>query len=101
MPQQSRTVVVRCEWPLPNEASVNVVWGKGIETPSGVPNSVDRRVAYTVRKPFAASFTCERVNSRSDCLPIKPVRVEFSSPVPRKFAEQSCSWRRTVRASRR
>jgi hypothetical protein len=41
-----------------------------------------------VRKPFAASFSCERVNSRADCLPIRPLRLEFSSPVPRKFAER-------------
>ena len=88
VPQQARVVVVRCERPLPNDSTVKVVWGKGIATPSGVPNSADRRVQYTVRKPFAASFTCERVNSRSDCLPIKPVRLEFSSPVPRKFAER-------------
>lgn len=87
-PQQARVAVVRCERPLPNESTVQVVWAKGIATPSGVPASADRRVQYRVRKPFAASFTCERVNSRSDCLPIKPLRLEFSSPVPRKFAER-------------
>jgi uncharacterized protein YfaS (alpha-2-macroglobulin family) len=86
--QRARVVAVQCARPLPNDAQVSVVWAKGIETPSGVPNSADRRLTYKVRKPFAASFTCERVNSRADCLPIRPLRVEFSSPVPRKYAER-------------
>lgn len=86
--QQARVATVQCARPLPGESRVAVVWGAGIATPSGVPNSVARRVEYQVRKPFAASFTCERVNSRADCLPIRPLRLEFSSPVPRKFAER-------------
>ncbi|CAG1017960.1 partial Alpha-2-macroglobulin, partial [Burkholderiaceae bacterium] len=86
--QRARVATVQCARPLPNEARVSVVWGAGIATPSGVPNSAERRIEYTVRKPFAASFSCERVNSRADCLPIRPLRVEFSSPVPRRFAER-------------
>lgn len=88
LPQQARAVAVTCARSLPNEAKVNVVWAAGIETPSGVPNSADRRVQYQVRAPFSASFSCERSSSRADCLPIRPVRVEFSSPVPRKYAER-------------
>lgn len=88
VPQQERVVAVRCARPLPPDASVSLVWGKGIATPSGVPNSADRKLPYKVRPPFTASFTCERVNSRSDCLPIRPMRIEFSSPVPRKLAER-------------
>ncbi len=88
LPQQERVVAVRCARPLPPDANVNVVWAKGIVTPSGVPNTSDRALAYRVQPPFTASFTCERVNSRSDCLPIRPMRLEFSSPVPRKLAER-------------
>lgn len=88
VPQQARVATVSCGRPLPNEAKLAVVWGIGIATPEGVPNSAERRLEYQVRKPFAASFTCERVNSRADCLPIRPLRVEFSSPVPRAMAER-------------
>lgn len=84
--QRARVVTVRCARPLPNDTAVEVVWGKGIATPSGVPNSADRRLAYKVRAPFTASFTCERENARANCLPIKPLRIEFSSPVPRALA---------------
>ncbi|MBL3206219.1 hypothetical protein ELP07_28475, partial [Klebsiella pneumoniae] len=67
---------------------MKLVWAKGIATPSGVGSSADRVLSYRVRPPFTASFTCERVNARSDCLPIRPMRIEFSSPVPRKLAER-------------
>ncbi len=85
---QARAVAVTCARPLPNEARLSVVWAAGIETPSGVPNTAESRLQYKVRSPFSASFSCERTSSRSDCLPIRPVRVEFSSPVPREFAER-------------
>jgi hypothetical protein len=88
VPQQARVVAVRCARPLPPDANVSLVWAKGIATPSGVPNSADRLLKYKVRPPFTASFTCERVNARADCLPIRPMRIEFSSPVPRKLAER-------------
>ncbi|MDO9004487.1 MAG: MG2 domain-containing protein [Aquabacterium sp.] len=88
VPQQARVVAMQCARPLPNDARVQVVWGRGIATPSGVANSADRNLDYTVRAPFSASFTCERTSSRADCLPIRPMRIEFSSPVPRKLAER-------------
>ena len=88
VPQQARAVAVKCARPLPSDSQLSVVWAKGIETPSGVPSSADRRVDFHVRAPFNASFTCERSSSRADCLPIRPLRLEFSSPVPPKWAER-------------
>jgi alpha-2-macroglobulin len=86
--QQARVATVRCARPLPNGAKVDLVWAKGIATPSGVANSADRRLQFSVRPPFTASFTCERENARADCLPIRPLRLEFSSPVARAQAER-------------
>jgi uncharacterized protein YfaS (alpha-2-macroglobulin family) len=86
--QQARVATVRCARPLPPGAKLELVWGKGIATPTGVANSADKRLSYEVRAPFTASFTCERENARADCLPIRPVRLEFSSPVPRSVAEK-------------
>ncbi len=86
--QQERAVTVRCARPLPPDANVSVMWARGIATPSGVPNSADRALEYKVRPAFTASFTCERSNARANCLPIRPMRIEFSSPVPRKLAER-------------
>ena len=88
VPQQARSATLQCARPIAPESKVSVVWGKGIATPSGVASTADRRLDYTVRAAFTASFTCERVNARADCLPMRPLRVEFSSPVPRRIAEK-------------
>ena len=44
---------------------MQLVYGKGVNTRSGVPNSVEKRYNFTVREPFSASFNCERENARS------------------------------------
>ena len=88
VPQQARSVTLQCARPVAPESRLSLVWGKGIATTTGVASTDDRRLDYVVRPAFTASFTCERVNSRADCLPMRPLRVEFSSPVPRKVAEK-------------
>jgi uncharacterized protein YfaS (alpha-2-macroglobulin family) len=86
--QQARAVTLQCGRPAAPEARLSLVWGAGIATASGVPSTADRRLDYVVRPAFSASFTCERTNARADCLPMRPLRLEFSSPVPRKVAEK-------------
>jgi len=88
VPQQARTVTLQCARPVAPEAKLSLVWGAGVATASGVPSTADRRLEYVVRPAFGASFTCERVNARADCLPMRPLRVEFSAPVPRRIAEK-------------
>jgi uncharacterized protein YfaS (alpha-2-macroglobulin family) len=88
VPQQARSVTLQCARPAAPQAKVALVWGKGIATATGFASTEDRRLDYIVRPAFTATFTCERVNSRADCLPIRPLRVEFSSPVPRRLAEK-------------
>ncbi|MFL6677488.1 MAG: alpha-2-macroglobulin family protein [Burkholderiaceae bacterium] len=88
VPQKERSVTLQCARPVAPESKMSLVWGKGVATATGVASTDDRRLAYTVRPAFTANFTCERVNSRADCLPMRPLRVEFSSPVPRRIAEK-------------
>jgi hypothetical protein len=43
--------------PAPHPArKVQLVYGKGVATPSGVANSVEKRYNYQVREPFAAEL---------------------------------------------
>jgi uncharacterized protein YfaS (alpha-2-macroglobulin family) len=83
-----RYQTVACNRRLPPAAQVQLVYGRGVATPSGVPNSVERRFPFQVREPFEASFTCERENAQSACLPIRPMSVTFNAPVPRRLAAQ-------------
>ncbi|WP_394789436.1 MG2 domain-containing protein, partial [Rhodoferax sp.] len=82
-----RFITVACNRRLPASAKVQLVYGKGVATPSGVPNAVEKRFNFEVREPFAASFSCERENAQSACLPIRPMRLDFNAPVARKLLQ--------------
>ncbi|WP_442957763.1 alpha-2-macroglobulin family protein [Polaromonas sp.] len=80
-------VTLACNRRLTPGAKVQLVYGKGVSTPSGVANSVEKRFNFQVREPFSASFNCERENAQAACLPIRPMSLSFNAPVPRKLAE--------------
>ena len=79
-------VTLACNRRLTPSAKVQLVWGAGVATPSGVANRVEKRFAYTVRAPFTAQWRCERENAQAACLPIRPMALAFSAPVPAKLA---------------
>ena len=79
-----RYATLACNRRLTPATKVQLVYGKGVSTPSGVANQVEKRFDFTVREPFTASFSCERENAQSACLPIRPMRLSFNAPVSRK-----------------
>ena len=100
-----RVTMLSCARRLPNGAKVALVWGRGIAavtatgmaaanaTAAGaaatpVVTTKERRLEFEVRPDFTASFTCERENAQAACTPVRPVRVEFTSAVPRPLAEK-------------
>ncbi|HNE59408.1 MAG TPA: MG2 domain-containing protein [Ottowia sp.] len=84
-----RYVALQCNRRLSAAARVQLVFGAGVATPSGVLNRVERRFAFTVREPFSASLSCERENAQAACMPIRPLTLKFSAPVTRAQAAQA------------
>ncbi|MGQ3198255.1 MAG: hypothetical protein ACT6UH_26915, partial [Hydrogenophaga sp.] len=62
-----RFVTLQCNRTLTPGSKLQIVYGKGVATPSGIANSVERRLSFTVREPFAVPFTCERENAQAAC----------------------------------
>ncbi|WP_404303226.1 MG2 domain-containing protein [Alicycliphilus denitrificans] len=85
--QPLRYATLTCGRRLTAGSQMQLVYGQGVATPSGVANTVEKRFAYKVRQPFAAEFACERENAQSACLPVRPMRLTFSAPVARKLAQ--------------
>ncbi|MEO5669780.1 MAG: MG2 domain-containing protein, partial [Ramlibacter sp.] len=83
-----RFVTFACNRRMAPNAKIQIVYGKGIATPSGVANTVERRFNFQVREPFSASFSCERENAQAACLPVRPMTLSFNAPVSRKLAAQ-------------
>lgn len=81
-----RIVVLQCARRLPAKSEVNLVWGAGITSVSGVATEQDQSLAFRVRENFRAKFNCERVNKHANCIPMLPMTLSFTAPVPRKFA---------------
>lgn len=83
-----QSVLVSCQRPLPSDAPVTLVWGKGIATQGGLARKTDQRLSFRTRAPFTASFSCDRAQPGQPCLPLSSLRVEFSSPIPRVLADR-------------
>ena len=85
-----RTLIVNCGRPLPADARLRLVWGKGIAArgEARVATRVEQRFDFQVRKAFTAEFSCERERANAPCLPIRPLLVRFSEPVSRQQAAQ-------------
>lgn len=73
---------LQCARRLTPASQVELVYGKGVATPSGIANSAEQRFPYTVREPFTVSTSCQRENAHADCIPILPIQVNFSASIP-------------------
>jgi len=65
-------LLVACQRPFPADTGVRLVWG--------------RRFEWRVRTRFGAEFGCERERANAPCLPLRPLTLRFSAPVPRAMA---------------
>ena len=85
-----RLTALQCAQRLPNEAAVQLVWGKGVSTPgaNGVARSDAQTFKYAVRRAFSASFSCARENAQAACGPLSPLRLSLSAPVARALAQK-------------
>lgn len=82
---RSRTgpiILIQARQVFPAKAKVDLVWGKGIESKSGIAREKDQRISFTVRKAFHATFQCKRETAQGPCVPLGSVQVRFSEPVP-------------------
>jgi len=75
--------VVRCQRRLPPATKVLLHWGAGIATASGIATQTDQQLGFRVRAAFTAQVECTRTNPRAGCIPVLPIMVNFSAPVPR------------------
>ncbi len=84
-----RLVLLACQRPLPPGVRVRLVWATGIAAAGDASLAVRReqRFEWTVRPRFLAEFGCERENAEAACLPLAPMRLSFSAPLPRALAQ--------------
>ena len=86
---ESEITVVRCARRLAPGARMSLRWGTGIRARSGIATTSDQTLAFRVRPAFTATVECTRVNARAGCMPMQPVTIRFSAPVPASQAVQA------------
>ena len=74
---------------FPQEARVNLVWGAGVASLSGVRTVQDQILPFVVRPDFIATFTCQRENFDQGCIPFSSMRITFSANVPWELVAES------------
>jgi uncharacterized protein YfaS (alpha-2-macroglobulin family) len=77
---------VRCRRPLPPGSRVTLNWSAGIATPSGIATEQNQQLTFKVRPAFTAQVECTRTNAHAGCMPMMPIVVSFTAPVPRDLA---------------
>ena len=79
-------LAARCGRKLAAGSEVQIVWGAGIRTTSGVATAQEQTVPFKVRENFSAKFTCQRIKPKAGCIPVTPISLTFTAPVDAKLA---------------
>jgi hypothetical protein len=87
-----RTLVARCERPLPNGAALRLVWGKGIAAASNpkVLTRIEQRFPATPCARLQRRLHVRRERAGAPCLPIRPLSCA-SARRSRASSRRSCA----------
>ena len=77
----SSLIAVQCKRGLPNGKTVRLIWGKGVASTSGIATRENQALSYETRETFNARLNCERVDQKSDCIPLLPITLNFSASI--------------------
>ncbi len=84
---EKNLVVVQCQRPIPAQTGVQIVWGKGIAAQSsGITTDQPQSLRFVTRPHFLVRFECDRVNPDAGCLPMRDMRLYFTSPITQEHA---------------
>jgi uncharacterized protein YfaS (alpha-2-macroglobulin family) len=81
-PEAFSQLLLQCRQNFPNNSEVNLIWGEGVSSLNGVKTTEDQILPFKARSPFTVRFSCERENPKANCIPILPMHLNFSAPVP-------------------
>lgn len=80
--------ILQCQQRLNPGDNVKLIYGAGVQTPTGIANSEEKPYRFTVREPFLAEFSCTRENAHASCMPLAAMVLDFNAYLPIDLAEQ-------------
>ncbi|MDD5035255.1 MAG: MG2 domain-containing protein [Methylococcaceae bacterium] len=85
--QDERLLVLQCRRSFPPETKIRLVWGSGILSTHGIASEQDQVLSFKTRSAFSATFSCQKVNAKSHCIPFLPMTLSFSAPISTPLAQ--------------
>ncbi|XHS79283.1 alpha-2-macroglobulin [Burkholderiaceae bacterium UC74_6] len=83
-------LLLGCQRPMPAGKEMAVVLDPGISAAANtkVGTRAPQRLSFQVREPLTAEFHCERERAEAPCVPLLPLWLSFSEPIPREQLQQ-------------
>ncbi len=85
---KDNVLVIQADQKFPPDTKIALVWGKGIQSKSGVATTKDQTTPFTTRENFKVEFRCERENLEAGCSPVGHLSVQFSSSIKTDDADK-------------
>jgi len=77
-------LAIRARRTFPNDRKVRLQWSAGIRSTSGIATDKPQVFEFKTRSRFDVELSCTRENARAGCVPIKPIRLNFTAPISRE-----------------
>ncbi len=74
-----KTIMLQSSRKFSTNSKITLIWEKGITSKSGVASSKKQNFNFKVRENFAANFSCDRENAKSNCIPVGNFYVNFTA----------------------
>lgn len=74
-------LVLEARQRFPAGRRVELVWGRGVATATGITTQEAQRFEFRVRDALALQLSCPRENAHADCLPLGALELSFTAPV--------------------
>ena len=82
-------LALQCRQTFPHQSEVKIVWGRGVKSVSGVPTAEDQVLRFKTRTPFLAKLVGKKEKPQAGFIPLLPMKLTFSAPIPWETAKQS------------
>jgi hypothetical protein len=81
-------IVFDCMRQFPPESRVDIIWGKGVKSKSGIATTKDQKLPFKTQSPFSATFRCLREDPKAQCMPLSRMNLDFTAPVSWNLARE-------------
>lgn len=85
---QKELIVVKAQRPFPPGAKVTMVWSTKVLSAKGLASPANENFEFTVVRPFAIEFGCQREGPNKPCVPLMDMYLSLSAEIAANDAKK-------------